>query len=258
MTTLTTELETEQLSIVLGSDYVLTFQETPGDCFDPVRLRLRLNRGKLRTSGPDYLSYALLDAVIDNYFPVLEKYGERLQQMEDAIIGRPHPAMVREIHAVKRDLLAVRRAVWPLREAVNSLVRDQSPRFTSETRLYLRDCYDHVMQILEVVETYRDVSTALMETYLSSISNRMNEIMKVLTIISTIFMPLSFVAGVYGMNFTHMPELDWWLGYPLALAIMGLIAFALLYFFWRKGWLGALSPNPEEAAKGHEGGNTSP
>lgn len=239
MTTLAEHLETEQLSIFLGQGYVVTFQETPGDCFDPVRERIRRKRGRIRSSSPDYLAYALLDAIIDNYFPVLEAYGEKLEVMEDDIVRRPDPRMVPAIHALRRDLLAMRRAVWPLREAVNSLVRDESPRFAPETRLYLRDCYDHVIQILEVIETYREVTSALMETYLSSISNRMNEVMKVLTIISTIFIPLSFVASVYGMNFVHFPELQWRWGYPLVLLVMAGVASGLLLFFRRRGWLGS-------------------
>lgn len=239
MTTYANVLETEQLSIFLGSGYVVTFQETPGDCFDPVRERLRQRRGRLRYCGPDYLAYALLDALVDNYFPVLERYGDVIERLEDEVVVRPAPDLIARIHELKRDLHAIRRSVWPLREALSALLRDTSPRFTDETRLYLRDCYDHVAQLLEMSEAYRDVASSLMETYLSSVNNRMNEIMKVLTIISTIFIPLSFVASVYGMNFTNMPEIGWVWGYPMALGIMFTMAMGLLYWFRRKGWLGS-------------------
>ncbi len=239
MTTFNSVLETEQLSIFLGTGYVVTFQETPGDCFDPVRERLRMKRGRLRYCGPDYLAYALLDALVDNYFPVLERYGDLIEVLEDEVVSRPSPRLIGRIHELKRDLHAIRRAVWPLREAINALLRDTSPRFAEETRLYLRDCYDHVVQLLEMSEAYRDVATSLMETYLSSVSCRMNEIMKVLTIISTIFIPLSFIASVYGMNFRTLPELEWEWGYPFALFLMSAVAGGLLFYFRRSGWLGA-------------------
>ncbi len=245
------ELETEQLSLFLGHGFVITVQETPGDCFDPVRERLRRNRGRLRLSGPDYLCYAILDSIIDSYFPVLERLGERLEEIEEDALTRSTPHEMAAAHGIKRDLLILRRSVWPLREAVNSLIRDESPRFASETRLYLRDCYDHVIQILEIIETYRDVTGAVVETCLSSASNRMNEVMKVLTIISTIFIPLSFIASLYGMNFDpdaspwNMPELRWVFGYPAALLLMLSTALALLFFFSRKGWLSVLSPNSQ-------------
>jgi magnesium transporter len=200
--------------------------------------------GRIRTVGADYLGYALLDAIVDNYFPVLEAYGERLDEAEDEIINRPTRPTVHRLHNIKRELMAFRRAAWPMRDAVNTLVRDPHPVVQDDTRVYLRDCYDHVVQALELMETYRDFSASLTDLYLSSVSNRMNEIMKVLTMFSAIFIPLSFVAGVYGMNFheeaspLNMPELRWYFGYPFALALMGSIAFVLLIYFWRKGWIG--------------------
>jgi magnesium transporter len=198
----------------------------------------------MRDSGAGYLAYAILDAVIDHYFPVLEAYGERLESLEDRIVAEPDRAVVAEIHEVKRELLHLRRAIWPQREALNSLVRDEIPHISEETRLYFRDCYDHAVRIIDLVETYREVCSDLMDLYLSSISNRMNEIMKVLTVISTLFIPLTFIVGVYGMNFNtafpwNMPELNWRYGYPACLALMLIIAIGQLIFFYRKGWIGS-------------------
>ena len=243
MASLSDRLETEQLSLFLGRNYVLTFQETPGDCFDPVRTRIRTSGGRIRSAGPDYLAYALLDAVIDGYFPVLEHYGEELERVEDEIIARPEYSSFAQLHEAKRDLLTVRRAIWPQRETINSLTRDPIPLIADETRLYLRDCYDHTVEIIDLVETLRELCSDLADLYVSSVSNRLNEIMKVLTIIATIFIPLSFVASLYGMNFRtdksplNMPELEWYWGYPFALSIMAAIAFVLMWYFWRKGWL---------------------
>ena len=236
--------ETEQVSLFLGPAYVLTFQEQPGsDLFESVRLRLRQGHGKLRQSGADYLAYALLDAAIDGFFPVLENLGDRLTPLEEAVLDHPTRETVEEIYTVRRILIALRRVLWPLRQAVQAFERDDSGLVTVSTRLFLRDCYDHVLQVLDVLENYRELVAGLMETYLSSQSNHLNEIMKVLTIISTIFMPLSFVAGVYGMNFKtevspwNMPELSWPWGYPFSLLLMASVALSLLVFFRRKGWL---------------------
>lgn len=236
-------LELEQISLFLGERFVVTFQEREGDCFEPVRERLRRARGKLRRLGPDYLAYALLDAVVDAFFPHVEAYGDRLDELQDRILSRPDEALVHEIHIIKRDLLAIRRTVWPLRDAINALLRDEHDVIKDETRLYLRDVYDHTVQLVELTEMHREVASGLLEIYLSSVSNRMNEVMKVLTIIATIFIPLSFVASVYGMNFDpeasplNMPELGWRYGYPFALGLMGAIAAALLFFFRRRGWI---------------------
>jgi magnesium transporter len=240
------KLETEQLSLFLGKGFVVTFQEdVPGDCFDPLRERLRQSGGRTRRSGADYLAYALVDAVVDRYFPMLEEYGERLDSLEDAITaGGRFRWVVTAIHDIKRDLRTLRRAVWPLREAVNSLVRESSDLLGPETRVYLRDCYDHTVQILDLVETDRETSSDLMDLHLSHLGLRTNEVMKVLTIITTIFIPLSFIVGVYGMNFDpdsspfNMPELRWVFGYPACLALMAFVTIALVIGFWSKGWIG--------------------
>ncbi len=236
-------LDSEQLSLFLGKDFLLTFQEKPGDCLEPVRDRLRKGRTKIRSRGADYLAYALLDAVVDAYFPILEEYGERLEAIETEILKHPEQEEIPRLHHLKREFLTLRRAIWPLREVFTTLTREEIPIIGEETRVYFRDCYDHTIQLMDVVETYRDFSSGLMDFYLSSVSNRMNEVMKVLTIIATIFIPLSFIAGLYGMNFNaerspwNMPELNWYFGYPFALGLMVLIGVVLLIFFWKKGWL---------------------
>jgi magnesium transporter len=236
-------LDLEQISVFFGQGYVVTFQERDIDTFAPVRARIRSSTGRLLRSGSDYLAYALLDAAVDSFFPELEWYGDRLEKIEDRILADDTTDVVPELHGIKRDLLAVRRTVWPLREAINTLMREEHPNINPETRLYLRDVYDHTVQLVEQMETHREVASGALDIYLSTINNRMNEVMKVLTIIATIFIPLSFVAGVYGMNFDqrasplNMPELSWYWGYPFALAIMAAIAFGLLIYFRRKRWL---------------------
>jgi magnesium transporter len=235
--------ESEQVSFILGKHYLLTVQEEPRyDCFGPIRERIRTCKGAIRRNGPDYLAYALLDSIIDGFFPVLEIYGEQLEELEDEVVVRPTRQTLQQIHDLKRELLTLRRAIWPQRDAINSLIRDGSDLITDEVRVYLRDCYDHAIQVLDIVETYREVASSLMDVYLSSVSNKMNEIMKFLTVISAIFIPLTFIAGVYGMNFNtekspyNMPELNWEWGYPLCLGVMGGIAIALVTFFWKRGW----------------------
>lgn len=237
-------VETEQLSIFLGKGFIISFQEgIPGDCFNPVRERLRKEGTRLRAAHPDFLAYSLLDSVIDAYFPYLEDLGEQLEHLEDKVMTEPSREVIQEIHMVKRDLLVVRRAVWPLREAINPLLREDTPLVAHETRVFLRDAYDHCIQVVDLIETYRDLGSSLMDIYLSSISNKMNEVMKVLTIITTIFVPLTFVAGVYGMNFNteksplNMPELNSYYGYPMCWAVMLAIAGVEIYYFWRKGWI---------------------
>ncbi len=239
-------LETDQISMFLGKDFVITFQEKIGDSFEPVRDRIRKSKGRICHSQTDYLAYALLDSVIDAYFPVLEAYGEQLENLEDETIENASRQTVARIHEIKREFLILRRAIWPAREAVSTLLREDLPNISNESKIYLRDCYDHLVQLIDMIEIYRETGGDLMEVYLSSVSNRLNEVMKVLTIISTIFIPLSFIAGVYGMNFntahrTNMPELNWPHGYIFSLAIMSATAGAMLIFFWRKGWLGRLS-----------------
>jgi magnesium transporter len=231
---------------------VLTFQEHPGDCLDPVRDRIRKATGRIRTQGPDYLVYAILDTVIDSYFPILEEFGERLEALEEDVLRNPGPEVVSRIYAAKRDLLALRRAVWPQRESVNWLSREPCAIIQENTRLYFRDSCDHIAQIMDMVETFRELALGLVEGYQSSMSNRMNEVMKVLTIIATIFIPLGFLAGVWGMNFNaeksfwNMPLLSQPWGYRFALGLMLAIGLTMLALFWRKGWLGS-SPAPDRS-----------
>lgn len=238
------QLATEQVTICVGKDYLITFQEQPGDVFEPVRHRLQSGTGRMRARGPDYLAYALLDAAIDSFFPLLEVYGEKVETLEQQVVERPEFGFITQIHDLKRNLLTARRAVWPQREMLNSLIRDESAFITAETRIFLRDCYDHAIQLIDMIETYREIASGLVDIQLSSVSNRMNEVMKVLTMIATIFIPLTFIAGIYGMNFDpdsspwNLPELRWRYGYPGALLAMGIIAGGLLLWFRRKGWLG--------------------
>lgn len=233
----------EQVSLVLGKNYLLTIQEEPKrDCFNRVRERICQNKGAIRKHGADYLAYTLIDAIIDGFFPVLERYGELIEELEDEVVDKPTRQTLERIHGVKRELLSLRRAIWPQRDAINTLIRDGSEMISPDVQIYLRDCYDHAVQILDMVETYRELASSLMDIYLSSVSNRMNEIMKVLTIISTIFIPLTFIVGVYGMNFNtekspyNMPELSWYWGYPLCWLVMLTIALSLLAYFWKRGW----------------------
>lgn len=235
-------LDSDQVSLFLGHGFLISFQERHGDCFDPVRQRIRASRGRICHVGADYLAYSLIDAVIDAYFPVLEHIGEHLDALEDEAILRPTTSTSHHIHDVKRELLNVRRAIWPARDAIGSLIRDPLPVITDETRVYLRDCLDHLVQLVEILENYREIGSDLQDIFLSSMSHRLNEVMKVLTIIATIFMPLSWIAGVYGMNFdtsksANMPELAWRYGYAFALGLMFLIAGGFLLYFKHKRWI---------------------
>ena len=245
-------METEQLSLFLGHDTVITFQEgRPGDCFEPVRHRLRQKVGRIRRSGADYLCYALLDSVVDAWFPILDRYGSHLHRLEESVLNRPVSAHMGEIRAVKWQILALLRASLPLRDVFGALMRETHTFIHDETRLFIRDCHDHATRIIEEAEMYREIDTSLMELYLSSVSNKMNEIMKVLTVISAIFIPLTFVVGVYGMNFDHgasdwnMPELSWRYGYEFAWGLMLAIAVGMIFLFRRKGWLGRTDEVPE-------------
>ena len=231
------EMKVEQVSLVLGKNYVISFQEREGDVFDSIRERIRNNLGQIRKAGADYLIYALIDAIIDNYFTVIEKLGEKTENLEDKVISEPNPANVQAIHKLKRDLIFLRKSVWPLREVINILERGDSLLILKATNLYLRDIYGQTIQVMDTVETLRDVLSGILDIYLSSISNRMNEIMKVLTIIATLFIPLTFVVGIYGMNFQYMPELEWIWGYPVVLSVMLIIVIAMLVFFRRKKWM---------------------
>jgi magnesium transporter len=230
------EVETDQLSLVVGRNFVISFQERAGDEFGPVRERIRRGKGRIRKAGPDYLAYALLDAMVDHYFVILERLGERVELLEDELVSDPKKETLHEIHTLKREMIFLRKSVWPLREVVAGLERSDSGLMLESTNVFLRDLYDHTIQVIDNVETFRDMLSGMLETYLSSISNRMNEVMKVLTIISTIFIPLTFIAGVYGMNFQHMPELKWRLGYFLILGIMIVIGLIMVAFFKRKKW----------------------
>ena len=237
-------VHTEQLGILFGKGFVLTVQEEPEhDVLGCVRERIRQGRGTIRTRGSDYLAYALLDAVIDAFFPALEKLGERLEELElDALAARQ--SMSKDIHEIKRDLLTIRRSIWPQRDLLSGLLRGESPLVDKETLIYLRDTYDHAVQVMDMVETYREIASGLMDLYLSGVSNRMNEIMKVLTILSTIFLPITFIAGVYGMNFDphaspwNMPELEWRYGYLFAILLMIVSVGGLLLYYRSRGWIG--------------------
>ena len=234
-------LDIEQISMFVGKKFVLTFQEKSGDCLDPVRLRIRAGK-RVRVLHSDYLAYTIIDAIIDGYFPVLENYGEKLYVLEDEVVGQPRQELIARIHEAKRDLRDLRHALWPMREMLSGFSADTDV-VHEETRPYLRDAHDHIIQVIDMLETYREMTSGLIDIYLSSVSNRMNEIMKVLTIITTIFMPLSFIAAVYGMNFNtdtspwNMPELNWQYGYLFALGIMATVAGGLLVYFRRRGWI---------------------
>ncbi|MEM4598874.1 MAG: magnesium/cobalt transporter CorA [Candidatus Diapherotrites archaeon] len=230
-------LNFEQISIILGENFVLTFQEKEGDVFGPVRERIRKNKGKIRKMGADYLAYSLIDAIVDNYFSVLENLGEQIEHIEDKLIIKPEQKQLVALHQLKRELLFLRRASWPMREAIGQMHRGSSKLITHTTEIYLRDIYDHTILIIDTIETYRDIISDLFDIYLSSISNKLNEIMKVLTIIATIFIPLTFITGIYGMNFENMPELKWEYGYFLVLSIMAILGISMAIAFKKRGWI---------------------
>lgn len=230
-------IQSEQLSLVLGRNFVISFQEIPGDVLDPVRERLRKGKGRIRAGGADYLAYALLDAVVDHYFLILEKFGELIEDLEEDLLDHPSPDHLRQTHRCKREMILMRRTVWPLRELVGYLERAETPLIQAKTGPFLRDVYDHTVQVAEAVETFRDMLTGLQDLYLSSISNRMNEIMKVLTIAAVVFAPLTFIAGIYGMNFEFMPELGWRYGYPAVWAVMLITTLGMVAFFRKRKFL---------------------
>jgi len=226
----------EQVSLLLGENFVISFQENGSDVFDPLRERIRSGKGRIRKMGADYLAYSLLDAVVDHYFVVLEKLGEKMDAFEDSITGDPLPGTLQSIHNLRRELTFVRKSIWPLREVISFLEKLESNLIQNSTFIYLRDVYDHTIQIIDTVETYRDIISEMVDTYLTSIGNRTNKIMKVLTIIATIFIPLTFMAGVYGMNFKHMPELEWRYGYFGALLLMLTVGVTMLTYFKKQKW----------------------
>ncbi|WP_455378067.1 magnesium/cobalt transporter CorA [Petrachloros mirabilis] len=227
----------EQVSLVLGRNFVLSFQEDGADVFEPVRERLRSGKGRLRQSGGDFLFYTLVDSIVDQYFAVLESLGEKIESLQHVVVADPKPDTLHEIHALKRQLLFLRRAAWPLRDVMNTLSRSDSLFLQESTKLFFRDVYDHVIQVVDTIETLREMVSASLDIYLSSVSYRLNAVMRVLTVITTIFMPLSFIAGIYGMNFEHMPELKAGYGYPIVLGVMAAIGIAMLVVFRKKRWL---------------------
>ena len=231
------KIQTEQVSIVMGKSYIITFQEKPGDVFDPIRERIRAKKFRINTLGSDFLAYSLIDVIIDNYFVILETLGEEVEHLEDVLLLNPTKAALHKIHSLKRKVLSLRRSVWPLRELLTNFERSESPLIQRSTHEYIRDVYDHAIQIIDTVETYRDSLSSMLDIYLSSVSNRMNEIMKVLTVISTFFIPLTFITGLYGMNFKYMPELSLKWGYPAVLIIMILTVAGLVVYFKKKKWL---------------------
>jgi len=230
-------LYSEQVSIVLGKNFILSFQEKESALFKPVRERLRGDKGKIRKEGSDYLVHALIDNVVDNYFILLEDMEDRIERLENDLVKQTTPAKLQSIHSLKRELIFLRKSLWPLRETISSLQRSDSPLIDEPNAIYFKDIFDHIIAIIDTVDTFRDMLSGMLDIYLSSTSMKLNEVMKVLTIIATIFMPLTFLAGVYGMNFKHMPELEWYWGYFAVLAVMLMIVVFMLNFFRRKKWL---------------------
>ena len=233
----TKETTTEQVSLILSTNCVVSFQENEGDVFDIIRERIRTDRGRTRKMGADYLAYSLIDAIVDNYFLVLEKIGEQIEDIEEDLIKNPTPEVLHTIHRLKRELIYLRKSVWPLREVISRLERWESPLIDKGIQIYLRDVYDHTIQVIDSLETFRDMLSGMLDIYLSSVSNRMNEVMKVLTIIATIFIPLTLITGIYGMNFRYMPELNSPWGYPLVYVVMLAVTGIMLMYFRRKKWL---------------------
>ncbi|MFH1069080.1 MAG: magnesium/cobalt transporter CorA [Candidatus Glassbacteria bacterium] len=230
-------IRTEQVSLVLGKNFVLSFHESQGDVFESVRDRLRHSRGRIRRMGADYLAYCLIDAIVDEYFNVLEKIDERIERLEDDLMDDSGESTTHKIYSLKKDLIFLLKAIWPLREMVARLEKGESELVSDKLSIFLRDLYDHIIQVMETIESYRDVLTGLLDTYLSAMSNRMNTVMKMLTVIATIFIPLTFIVGIYGMNFEHMPELHWHWGYPTVLGLMAAMTLSMLIYFRRKYWI---------------------
>ncbi len=231
------DVEIEQVSVILGDRYIVSFQEHTGDCFEAIRQRIREGKGIVRRMGADYLAYTLIDTVVDGYFTALEKIGDRVEDIEDELVVDPRIETLHDIYEMKRKMIAIRKSVWPLREVINRLDKLRGRMFSENTGIYIRDVYDHTIQVIDAVETYRDLLSGMLDIYLSSISNKMNQIMQVLTIIGTIFIPLTFLAGVYGMNFQYMPELGWRNAYPALWLIMISITAVMIVFFRRRKWL---------------------
>lgn len=231
------EILIDQISIIIGFNYLLSFQERQGDVFDPVRERFKNPASRLRKSGVDYLAYSLIDAVVDNYFLILEHFGDEIEYLEEGLVLQPRPETLMTIQKYKRDMITLRKAVWPLRELINGLQRVESDLITESTSIYLRDVYDHTIQVIDSVEELRDILSSMVDIYLSSVSYRMNDVMKVLTVIATIFIPLTFIAGVYGMNFENMPELKWRWGYPVVMLGMTFVGVSMFIYFKKRRWV---------------------
>jgi len=227
----------EQVSLILTPNVLISFQEARGDVFEPVRERIRKGNGRIRSAGCDYLAYALIDAVVDNYFVILDHVGNRLEAVEAAIDDNPGTGLLESVHDIRQELIYLRKQVWPLRDVISHLLRNDSPFIGDATRLFIRDIYDHTIQTMDTIESFRDMLSSLQDLYLSMISNRMNEVMKVLTIIATIFIPITFIAGIYGMNFDYMPELAWRWAYPAVWLVIVAIVAGMLVFFKRRKWL---------------------
>jgi magnesium transporter len=228
----------EQISLIVGPNYLISLQENDHDDFGVIRERLKTGKGRIRKSGADYLAYTLIDLIVDNYFVILEDQGEFIEDLESELVSKPTPETLSQIHRLKREMIMLRKSVWPLREVISQVERSESTLVKESSLLYFKDVYDHVIQVIDNIETFRDILSGMLDIYLSSVSNRLNEVMKVLTIIATIFIPLTFIAGLYGMNFKNMPELEWPYGYYMALGMMATVALCMLIFFWRKGWIG--------------------
>jgi magnesium transporter len=230
------DVKVEHISMIFGSNFLISFQEDIGDIFDPVRERIRKD-GRIRKFGPDYLAYALIDSIVDNYFVVMEKLEERVEDLEEELVINPTQESLHKINRLKKDMIFLRKSVWPLREVINNLERSESPLIKESTTIYLRDVYDHTIQVIDTLETFRDMVSGMIDIYLSGLSYKMNEIMKVLTLIATIFIPLTFVVGLYGMNFRNMPEIDWEYGYYSVLVVMVIMVAGMLTYFRRKKWI---------------------
>ncbi|MCK5216222.1 MAG: magnesium/cobalt transporter CorA [Methanosarcinales archaeon] len=230
-------IKVDQVGLILGPNFVISFQEEKGNVFDPVKQRIISGKGRIRTRGADYLAYALIDVIVDGYFLIIERIGDQIEDLEEDLLDGPRPETMQDIHSLKREMLQFRKSVWPLQEIIRRLERGESDMFNESTEIYLKDVHDHTIHVIDTIEIFNDMLSGLLDLYISSISNKINQIMKVLTIIATIFIPLTFIAGVYGMNFKYMPELDWRYGYPMVLLVMFIIGVGIMIYVRKKRWL---------------------
>jgi len=230
-------IKVEQVGLILGPNFVISFQEEKGNVFDPVKQRIISGKGRIRTRGADYLAYALIDVIVDGYFLIIERIGDQIEDLEEDLLDGQRPETMQDIHSLKREMLQFRKSVWPLQEIIRRLERGESDMFNESTEIYLKDVHDHTIHVIDTIEIFNDMLSGLLDLYISSISNKINQIMKVLTIIATIFIPLTFIAGVYGMNFKYMPELGWRYGYPMVLLVMFIIGVGIMIYARKKGWL---------------------